>query len=91
MKDKPVKDVSRILALNYVSIGGSLQSFSGDETKADFTVGDLPHKEWMFFDLDLSQTEYDTLFDVAFPIMEWLGLTYSWAREGNIIKMTLSR
>ena len=91
LKDKPVKDVARMLALNFVSIGGSLQTFSGDETKAEFTVGDLPNKEWMFFDLDLSQAEFDILFNVSFPIMKWLDLTYSWAREGDIIKITISR
>jgi hypothetical protein len=89
-KNKPVKDVARLLALNFVSAGGLLETFSGDENKADFTIGGLPNKEWLFFDLDISQSEYDTIFNVSIPIMQSLDITFTWERQGESIKMTLT-
>ena len=81
---------ARMAALNWVSVGSTLRSLSGDEAKAEAVVSGWPPADVLSF-FELSQADGDTLCGLLEPIAAHLGLQYRWKREGDAVRMTFWR
>ncbi len=89
LRDRPIQDVAKMAALNMVSLGGELQSLSGDDSKAEAVIRGWPPEDWRtFFALDLA--DVDSLWSAFEPVAEHLGLRYSWKRQGDEVTMIFS-
>ncbi len=82
--------VARQAALSIASVGGVLLSISGDEARAEVTVGAWPAQEFLTL-LDLSQTDADAAYHIFGPIAESLGLQYEWQRGADQVRLAFSR
>jgi hypothetical protein len=90
MRGQGVEDVARMVALNMVSVGGSLRSLSGDDTHAELLVAGWPDDESLG-ELGLTQSDGEALWNLWNPIMEYLGISYAWQRQDGDVKLTLDR
>ena len=84
------KQIAQGMALNYVSLGAELHSFSGDESQAEVVIGEWRSAETLAF-FGLAREEADSVLGIAQPIAEHLGFDYEWSRQGDEITMTFSR
>jgi len=82
LRDQPLTAVARMAALNAVSVGGTLRSLSGDEDRAEVLVDGWPDEEISGV-LGLGHDEGEVMWDSFEPIMEHLGVRYSWRHEGD--------
>lgn len=80
MRSEPVTAVARTAALNAVSVGGTLRSLSGDEDRAEVIIEGWPDEE-ISGTLGLSRSDGEAMWDTFEPIMEHLGIRYSWQHE----------
>jgi hypothetical protein len=87
MRGRPLVDVARAAALNPVSMGATVLSLSGDDTRAEVVVAGWPDEEFLS-ELQLTQSDGDRLLKAFDPIMEYLGIRYAWQREGEAVRMT---
>jgi hypothetical protein len=78
------------LVLNFLSGGGHLYSFSGDENKAEAVITDWPPVDMVEF-LGMTLEDVEPFFDIFNPIGEALNLDYEWHREGNQITFQFAR
>jgi hypothetical protein len=91
LRDQPITAVARTVALNAVSVGGALRSFSGDETRAEVILEGWPDEEISGV-LGLERTDGEVMWDSFEPIMEHLGIRYSWRHEEDgAVRATLER
>ncbi len=90
MKGKPLTEVANHIALNVVSVGGTLLSITGDESTATTVFKDWPSEGLLTF-FGLSQAEADETWSIFGPITESLGLSYQWRREGDQVMATVMR
>ncbi len=86
MRGRPVSDVAREAALNAVSVGCELLSFT-DDTSAQVLLAGWPGEE-LLSALQLAQDDGDRLWNAFAPIMDNLGIRYAWQREGEAVRMT---
>jgi hypothetical protein len=90
MQGRPAKDIAQAAALNMVSVGGTLQSLSGDDSQAQAVIRDWPSADWRtYFALD--QVDIDPIWNMFRSIAESLGFQYEWTRQGDEVTMTFSR
>lgn len=90
MQGRTTKDIAQAAALNMVSVGGTLQSLSGDDSQAEVVILGWPSEDdHTFFALD--QTDTDPIWNIFQPIAEYLGLHYAWKRQGDEVTMTFWR
>jgi hypothetical protein len=68
------------VARNAVSVGGTLRSLSGDEEHAELVIEGWPDEE-ISGTLGLRRGEGEAMWDSFDPIMEHIGIRYSWGRE----------
>ena len=87
MRGRPVADVARVAALNYVSVGATVLSLSGDDTHSEVLLAGWPDEEFLS-ELQLTQSDGDRLLNAFDPIMEYLSIRYAWQREGEAVRMT---
>jgi hypothetical protein len=87
MRGRPVSEVARAAALNPVSVGATLLSLSGDDTYAEVLLAEWPDREFLE-ELELTQSDGDRVLNAFEPIMEYLGIRYSWQREGEAVRLT---
>ena len=80
LRSEPVAAVARTAALNAVSVGGTLRSLSGDEERAEVIIEGWPDEE-ISGTLGLSRSDGEAMWDSFEPIMEHLGIRYSWRHE----------
>ena len=80
LRKQPLTAVARMAALNAVSVGGTLRSLSGDEEHAEVIIEGWPDEE-ISSTLDLQRGEGEAMWDSFDPIMEHLGIRYSWGHE----------
>lgn len=85
-----VPAIARRAARNMVSVGGTLQAFSADESKAEVVMTGWPAAGTTAH-FGLTQAEADTVFDIFGPIAAALGCHYQWQRAGNAIIMTFNK
>ena len=76
--------------LNFVSSGGTVQAFEGDENHAEATVADWPPAE-LVQALGLTLEDIDHFYEIFKPIAAYLNLRYNWHRQGDRITMTFTR
>ena len=91
LRDQPLTAVARTAALNAVSVGGILRSLSGDEARAEVLIGGWPDEEVLGV-LGLGRGDGEAMWDSFEPIMEHLGIRYSWRHDDEgAVRMTLER
>jgi hypothetical protein len=86
----PVREVARTAALNFVSVGARLGSFSGDDERAEALVTGWP-EEAQLSELGLTRADSEPFWDIYEPIMEHLGIRYAWERQEEAVRMTFER
>ena len=79
LRDQPLA-VARTVARNAVSVGGTLRSLSGDEQHAEVIIEGWPEEE-ISGTLGLRREEGEAMWDSFDPIMEHIGIRYSWGHE----------
>jgi len=91
LRSQPVLAVARTAALNAVSVGGTLRSLSGDEAHAEMLIEGWPDEEISGV-LGLERSEGEAMWDSFEPIMEHIGIRYSWRHEENgPVRITFER
>src|SRR5215218_7096523 len=90
LRGQPVADVARMAALNAVSVGGTLRALSGDEANAEVLIEGWPDEE-ISGALGLERSDGETMWDSFEPIMEHLGIGYSWRREDGAVRLSFER
>jgi hypothetical protein len=91
LRSQPVLAVARTAALNAVSVGGTLRSLSGDEAHAEMVIEGWPDEE-ISGALGLSRGDGEAMWDSFVPIMEHIGIRYSWRHEENgPVRITFER
>ena len=91
LRSQPVLAVARTAALNAVSVGGTLRSLSGDEAHAEMIIEGWPDEE-ISGALGLSRGDGEAMWDSFVPIMEHIGIRYSWRHEENgPVRITFER
>ena len=87
LRSQPVVAAARTAALNAVSVGGTLRSLSGDEANAEVLIEGWPAEE-ILSALGLERSDGETMWDSFEPIMEHLGIGYSWRREDGAVRLS---
>ena len=90
--DQPLA-VARTVARNAVSVGGTLRSLSGDEQHAEVIIEGWPDEE-LSGTLGLRREEGEAMWDSFDPIMEHIGIRYSWGpeeEENGAVRLTFER
>jgi hypothetical protein len=90
LKGMGARVAMRTFALNMVSVGGTLESLSGDEARAEAIIADWPSPD-LLQAFGGSQGDVDRMYAVFEPIAELLGLTYEWRRQGDRVTLILSQ
>lgn len=91
LRSEPIAAVARTAALNAVSVGGTLRSLSGDEERAEVVIESWPDEE-ISHTLGLERGDGEAMWDSFEPIMEHLGIRYSWGHEEDgAVRMTFER
>ena len=80
LRDEPLTTVARTAAMNAVSVGGTLRSFSGDEERAEVIIEGWPDEEILEV-LGLERGDGEAMWDSFEPIMTHLDIRYSWGHE----------
>lgn len=89
-KGKTVKEITSFAALNWVSVGYELISFSSDEKEAIAVLRGVPNQDNLTL-VGLTSTEFDYYWDLFHPIAKFLGVTYKWNRQDDNITISFSR
>jgi hypothetical protein len=83
--------VARTVARNAVSVGGTLRSLSGDEEHTEVIIEGWPDEE-ISGTLGLRREEGEAMWDSFDPIMEHIGIRYSWGHEEDgAVRLTFER
>jgi hypothetical protein len=90
LQGKGAREAMRVFALNMVSVGGTLESLSGDEARAEAIVADWPSPD-LLQAFGLSQADADRSYAVFQSIADLLGLGYEWRRQGDRVTLILSQ
>lgn len=85
-----VPAIARRAARNMVSVGGTLQALSAEESQAEVVMTGWPAPDTTAH-FGLTQAEADTVFDIFGPVATSLGCRYQWQRQGDTIVMTFTR
>jgi hypothetical protein len=85
LRGEPVVEAARLAALNAVSVGATLRSLSGDDTRAEVHVAGWPDDEFLEM-LQLSREDGERQHNAFRPIMEHLGIHYEWQREEDDLR-----
>ncbi|MEJ2358912.1 MAG: hypothetical protein P8Y13_12675 [Deinococcales bacterium] len=80
----------RLFALNMVSVGGTLESVSGDEARAEAVVSSWPSPD-MLEAFGVDKADADHAYAVFDAIATFLGLDYAWRRQGERVTLTLTK
>jgi hypothetical protein len=90
LRDQPIA-VARTVARNAVSVGGTLRSLSGDEEHAEVIIEGWPDEE-ISGTLGLQRGEGEAMWNSFDPIMEHIGIRYSWGHEEDgAVRLTFER
>ena len=80
LRDEPLTTVARTAAMNAVSVGGTLRSFSGGEERAEVIIEGWPDEEILDV-LGLERGDGEAMWDSFEPIMAHLDIRYAWEHE----------
>jgi hypothetical protein len=73
-----------------VSVGGTLESLSGDEARAEAIIADWPSPD-LLQAFGVSLADVDRMYAVFQPIADLLELRYEWRRQGDRVTLSLSQ
>ena len=90
LRGQSLREVARMAALNWVSVGGGLSSLSGDDQRAEVVIAGWPGEEELS-ELGVTQADSEPLWNIFEPIMEYLGIRYSWTRQDGAVRMIFER
>ena len=91
LRDQPLTVLVRSAALNAVSVGGVLRSLSVEEEHAEMVIEGWPDEE-ISSALGLARGDGAVMWDSFEPIMEHLGIRYSWwPEEDGAVRITFDR
>jgi hypothetical protein len=90
LRTQPVPAVARTAVLNAVSVGGALRSLTGNEAHAEVLIEGWPDEE-IASALGLERSEGEAMWDSFEPIMEHLGISYSWRHEDEGVRIIFER
>ena len=90
LQGKGARVAMRMFALNMVSVGGTLESISGDEARAEAIIADWPSHD-LLQAFGVSRGEVDRMYAVFQPIADLLELGYEWRRQGDRVTLILSQ
>jgi hypothetical protein len=90
LRGKGARAAMRVFALNMVSVGGTLESLSGDEARAEAIIANWPSPD-LLQAFGGSQGDVDLMYAVFQPIADVLGLKYEWRRQGDRVTLILSQ
>ncbi len=90
LRTEPVLAVARTAALNAVSVGGALRSLTGNEAHAEVLIEGWPDEE-IASALGLERSEGEAMWNSFEPIMEHLGISYSWRHEDEGVRIIFER
>lgn len=90
LRTQSVLAVAQTAALNAVSVGGVLRSLSGNEVHAEVLIEGWPDEE-ISSALGLERSEGEAMWDSFEPIMEHLGISYSWRHEDGGVRIIFDR
>ena len=90
LRGAPVREVARAAALNFVSVGPSLGSLSGDDERAEALIAGWPEEEQLS-EMGLTPADSEPFWSIYEPIMEHLGISYAWERQEGAVRMTFER
>ena len=90
LRGKGARVAIRMFALNMVSVGGTLESLSGDEARAEAIIAGWPSPD-MLQAFGVSRGDADRSYAVFQPIADLLGLRYEWRRQGDRVTLILSQ
>jgi len=91
LRAQPVAAVAQTVARNARSVGCTLGSISGDETRAEIVITGWPNAEELSPVLGLEPNAGDALWDSFYPIMDRVGIRYTWQREDGTVRLTYER
>ncbi len=89
-RGSPVSEVAKWFALNWVSLGAELRSFSGDDVQAQIVTAGWPSAESLE-EFGLTREDTDATWVTPAPIAEYLDLAYEWSRDGDEVTYIFSR
>lgn len=90
LQGKGARVAMRMFALNMVSVGGTLESLSGNEARAEAVITGWP-SPGLQQAFGVSQDDVDRMYAVFGPIADLLGLRYEWHRQGDRVTLILSQ
>jgi hypothetical protein len=90
LKGRGARVGMRMFALNMVSVGGTLESLSGDEARAEAVIAGWPSLD-LLQAFGVSRGDADRIYAVFQPIADLLELRYEWRRQGDRVTLILSQ
>jgi len=91
LRGQPAIDVARAVTNNAVSVGCTLGPFSGDETRAEALITGWLEGVRVSETLGLERGDSDAVWDSFYPIMERVGINFTWRREDEGVRLTFER
>ncbi len=88
LKGHGAQVVMDTLALNVVSLGGTLVAAIGNDALAYATFAHVPSSD-VLKSFGLSRNEADAIWDIFKPIVASLNLEYEWTREQDQVTFKL--
>jgi hypothetical protein len=83
-------EVATAVALNCASAGMQVLSVEGDDARGEVVTGNWPEQDLLSM-FGLSQAEVEGFWWIFEPVAKSVGLTYSWQREGDGLRFTITR
>jgi hypothetical protein len=90
LQGQATKDIAEWVALNMVSMGGTLQSLSGGDSQAEVVIVGWPSEDLRTL-LELDRADADPVWNIFQPIAEYLGLKFAWKRQEDEVTLSFSR
>lgn len=82
--------LARIWALNFASVGATVEALEGDGRSATVAFSNWPSDEDLR-DMNLNREDVDPFFDIGNAIMAFVGAKISWSRAGDHVTFTISK
>lgn len=89
LRGRPINDVAHIVALNLVSLGATVQTLSGNATRAELVIAGWPKDEALAA-FNLTRQDSNTLWTIFQPIMDYVGIQYAWQPQNDVVRITLT-
>ena len=90
MQGMPASALARVAALNMVSVGATLKSLSGDDTKASAVISGWPSEEGRSY-FGVENAQADATLRIFGPIAENLGFAFEMSRRGDEVTMKFTK